>query len=972
MTLHRPLRRAVPRRLARCRALAALLAVMSCGKDSTPPLVATTLATSSASLTLDALGATQGFSVTVRDQNGATMANVTPTVTSSSPGVASVAWGTAGATVTAVTNGTATIAVTAGKASANVSVTVAQVPATLAVFAGNNQSGTVGGALPVSLAARVADAMNSPVAGVSVAFTAAIGSGTIAGSPAITNAQGIATAGAWTLGTSPGVKSAAATVTGLSFAAFNATAVTGPASALTIACGNNQLAAPSAAVAAAPSVKVTDAFGNAVSGAAVAFAVASGGGAITGASATTNSSGVATVGSWTLGAALGANTLTATVVGLPAVTFSATAISSPVIAAITPSLLVPGSAVAISGTGFGATAGSNTVRIGGVAATVTSTSATQLTATVPCMASGAVSVTVTAGGVASNAISAVVAGNVRTLAVGQAYVATSNAASLCNELPAAGGTARYLVSVYSASASANTLVDFELGGNPAIGAAQQAPLAQFAPRRASRAVMAAEDGHSAEDAAHLAHLEHERALGEALRASARSTPSALRSTRTRALVAAPAVGDRRVFSWSWNSCTDTLPKIVARVLYAGTKAVVWEDTSNAILASANATLADRYQRVGQVFDLDQYDAVRTTFGDPLRRDAQTDNDGRVHMIFTHRVNDIGGVAAFVTSADQYPTLNCPTSNVGEFFYGSVPTSTGSNLESSAPPDGWYNFMSRTVVHEVKHIASMTARVENNAPFEVSWLEEGTARVAEEVWARAALHHTAFGANSGYGTAAANGLLCDFNSSNATCLANDPLRRPTWGARRPINEVRPKLIEPWNWSPFADGSGQSGSVFYNTVWALVRYVVDNYGTSDAAFLTALTNSSNTGTTNLATVAGVPFDQLIGGWTLALYADDYPGLTGASNIITYRTWNLRNIYNSLNADPTWASRWNTPYPVVPTALSFGSFTAQQTGVRGAANAYFELSGTMNAAQLLNVRAIGGGTASTLLRIAIARLQ
>ena len=71
---------------------------------------------------------------------------------------------------------------------------------------------------------------------------------------------------------------------------------------------------------------VTDAYNNPVSGVAVTFAVASGGGSVTGASATTNASGIATVGSWTLGTTAGANTLTATSAGLTGspVTFTAT------------------------------------------------------------------------------------------------------------------------------------------------------------------------------------------------------------------------------------------------------------------------------------------------------------------------------------------------------------------------------------------------------------------------------------------------------------------------------------------------------------------------------------------------------------------------------------------------------------------------------------------------------------------------
>jgi hypothetical protein len=54
----------------------------------------------------------------------------------------------------------------------------------------------------------------------------------------------------------------------------------------------------------------------------VTFTVTSGGGTVTGASATSNASGVATVGSWTLGTAAGSNTLLAQTGGLPPVTFS--------------------------------------------------------------------------------------------------------------------------------------------------------------------------------------------------------------------------------------------------------------------------------------------------------------------------------------------------------------------------------------------------------------------------------------------------------------------------------------------------------------------------------------------------------------------------------------------------------------------------------------------------------------------------
>jgi hypothetical protein len=79
-------------------------------------------------------------------------------------------------------------------------------------------------------------------------------------------------------------------------------------------------------VTSRPSVRVTDAQGVSVPGIQVTFNVGAGGGSLTGGTQTTNSNGIATVGSWTLGAVAGPNTMTATAAGLNGspVTFNAT------------------------------------------------------------------------------------------------------------------------------------------------------------------------------------------------------------------------------------------------------------------------------------------------------------------------------------------------------------------------------------------------------------------------------------------------------------------------------------------------------------------------------------------------------------------------------------------------------------------------------------------------------------------------
>jgi hypothetical protein len=135
--------------------------------------------------------------------------------------------------------------------------------------------------------------------------------------------------GSWTLGTSAGSNTLTATSAGLtgSPVTFTATATAGAASHLAVNAGNSQSATVATTVSVLPSVSVEDAYNNPVSGVSVTFAVASGGGSITGATTTTNASGIATVGSWTLGTSAGSNTLTATSAGLTGspVTFTATA-----------------------------------------------------------------------------------------------------------------------------------------------------------------------------------------------------------------------------------------------------------------------------------------------------------------------------------------------------------------------------------------------------------------------------------------------------------------------------------------------------------------------------------------------------------------------------------------------------------------------------------------------------------------------
>jgi Tol biopolymer transport system component len=194
--------------------------------------------------------------------------------------------------------------------------------------ASNGQSAVAGGTVAIPPSVKITDASGNAVPNIAVTFAVTSGGGSITGASQTTNDSGIATVGSWTLGNSAGPNTVSATAAGIAgTVTFTATGTAGSAGAITIVAGNAQTAVAGSDVTTAPSVKVTDANGNTVAGATVTFSVASGGGSVTGATATSNASGIATVGSWKLGTAAGTNTLTASSGTLPAVTFTATGIA---------------------------------------------------------------------------------------------------------------------------------------------------------------------------------------------------------------------------------------------------------------------------------------------------------------------------------------------------------------------------------------------------------------------------------------------------------------------------------------------------------------------------------------------------------------------------------------------------------------------------------------------------------------------
>lgn len=73
-----------------------------------------------------------------------------------------------------------------------------------AKWAGDAQTAPVGSSVGTMPAIRVVDEFGNGVPGVSATFTVMSGGGSVAGAASVTGANGVATLGAWTLGSAPG------------------------------------------------------------------------------------------------------------------------------------------------------------------------------------------------------------------------------------------------------------------------------------------------------------------------------------------------------------------------------------------------------------------------------------------------------------------------------------------------------------------------------------------------------------------------------------------------------------------------------------------------------------------------------------------------------------------------------------------------------------------------------------------------
>jgi hypothetical protein len=405
------------------------------------------------------------------------------------------------------------------------------------------------------------------------------------------------------------------------------------------------------------------------------------------------------------------------------------------------------------------------------------------------------------------------------------------------------------------------------------------------------------------------------------------------------------------------SC-DSFTNVAARVVSVTTHGIVLEDNASPTAGQIDPELVS----LGQLFETKLY-PIEANFGDINAWDVAgaLDNPGRVLMLFTPGENmpfpGGGQLAGHVSACDLFPeTLEgAAGSNQTKIFYARVPTTLVGTAFTTDSRAWWLAHMPGVIVHEAKHITSFAERFNRDADtFEDSWLEEATAQIAPEIYGRTVYTGTAWKGNTTY----ASSLFCDARIGNPVCPNAQLLMQNHFSYLRDYyTKIQTKTIL----SPGTD----DGDI-YGSAWMFVRWLIDQYGgPTESVLLKGLVQEPHlSGVANVSARTGQTFGALLADWSLAVVADDYPGLVPPAGAkYTFPSWNMRSIWSG------YASDFNvSASPLQELLLSFGAFEVNGA-LPGGGVAILELSGVQTAKQLLDMSDLPAGTR---VRMSILRVQ
>lgn len=693
-------------------------------------------------------------------------------------------------------------------------------------------------------------------------------------------------------------------------------------------------------------VRVQDSRGTGIGGVPVRFVVVTGGGSIQPAEAITAADGTAQA-EWVLGdLVFTAQRAVALVLrpGAAPIEATVTATATPtgpvaIITSVAPAVLAPGATVTISGDGLQHV---TAVTVAGLHATILAQSATSLSARIredgyDCLPTDAVPVVLTADAGRVQHLQNMRVAIERNIGVGDVLTSSPADPLTCIELPAEGG--RYVITVANVAPDPGDIVGFRLRGlgtgtgtDALVMDAAAAGADALAPAPASRQV----------------HRDRLLLDGAAATAGARAGIGALAGA---APSAEPVPGDTMTvrvprLTSSANLC-HAYDQVLTRVMHVSERAIVLEDVTHPFAG----TLTEMYHELAAEYDAVQFQVLRDHFAAP------PGTDERLRLVFTRRVNGYD-VSGFVWEGDLLPRSSCTQSNEGPVFYGFVPTVLGDGYEQGTLAEWWWTIRP-TLVHEAKHLTSMSARMAAGLPPHEPWIEEATAMVAEELWAR-----QVFGYAQGENVGFARSVGCEIDGAfgRAPCVGKPGalfahyLFLAGW------------LAQPGSRSILGPVAVDDLS-FYGSSWLFLRWLLDHADRGEAELLRELTMAPHPGVAAVETTFGRPFAELLPAWAAAIAIDDRSNVTPAAGY-DVPSWDLRDVYSGLNREQP--NLFPTTFPLRIRALSYGTTQTDVPMVRGGGAAYFEFGGEPVGRQALAFSGMRGAPLPPQLRIVLIRIE